>query len=262
MKLILHAKRVYKYRELLRNLILRDIKTRGKQSFLGYLWIIINPFFSMVIYTLIVSVFLGVELTDIPYPVFVFCTLLPWSYFASTFNLITGSLVRHTSLITHIAFPREILLIASLIGPLFDLGISYVMLMFLMLVYRIPFHLTMLCIPGLLIIQMLLTFGLGSLFASLNVYYRDVSYFTGILLRAWMFLSPVVYPLDRVPEQYRFLYMLNPMAVLIDAYRSIVLKGQLPQAGYIIYSLLVAGVLLMIGYTLFKRLEPTFVDFI
>lgn len=253
---------VYQYRELLLNLVIRDVKTRSKQSFLGYLWVVINPFFSMVAYTLMVSVFLGVKLTETPYPVFIFCSLLPWNYFASTLVASTNSLVAHTQLVTHVAFPREILPLSALIGPLFDLGISYILLILLMILYSVPLYITILFVPCFLLIQMILTLGLAFILSSLNVYYRDVSYFVGILLRGWMFLSPVVYPLERVPEQYRFLYMLNPMAPLIEGYRQLIFHNQLPYTLSMIYATGVAILVLISGYLFFKRLEPTFSDVI
>jgi len=255
-------KNIYNYRELLHNLVIRDIKLRGKQSFLGYLWIILPPFFSMIIYTVVVSKFLGVQVGSIPYPVFVFCSLLPWGFFVNTLNRCTSSLVAHASLITHISFPREILPLSSIIGELFSLGISYIMLIVLMIVYRIPFHLTALLTPGLLFIQIILTLGIALFLSSLNVYYRDIGYFTGIGLRFWMYLSPVIYSLENVPAKYHQMYMLNPMAPIIDGYRRVILEGRFPDVWYLVYVVIIAIITLIIGYTTFKKLEPVFADVI
>ncbi len=255
-------KNVYGYRELLHNLIIRDIKIRGKQSLLGYLWILLPPFFSMVIYTLVVSKFLGVQVGTIPYPVFVFCGLLPWGCFVNTLNRGTLSLVAHASLITQINFPRELLPLSAIIGELFNLGISYVMLAGVMFVYRVPFYITALFTPCILIIQTVLALGIALLLAALNVYYRDVGYFTGIGLRFWMYLSPIIYSLENVPSKYRSIYMLNPMTPILDGYRRVLLEGRLPDGEYFAYTIVVAFIMLGIGYITFKKLEFAFADVI
>lgn len=255
-----HIKQIYSYRELLSSLIARDIKIRGKQSFLGYLWIILNPLFSIVIFTVIIAVFLDTKFMETPYPVFLACTLLPWNFFSNTLEASMWSVVSHTSLITQIAFPKELLPIAAVIRSLFDFGLSLVMFIVLMLIYQEPMHLTAIFFPGLLLIQITLTLGLAFYLSALNVYYRDVSYFVGILLRGWMFLSPVIYPVDRVPAKYAFWYMLNPMTPLINGYRQLLLTGQVPDMGYILYVSVIAIGILGSGYYVFKKLEPTFAD--
>lgn len=253
---------VYRYRDLLYNLIVRDIKIRSKQSLLGYLWILLPPFFSMVIYTVVISKFLGIEVGTVPYPVFVFCSLLPWGCFANTLTKGASSLVAHASLITHVSFPREVLPLAAVIGELFNLGISTILLLSLMIGYRVSFHATFLLSPVILGIQIVLTLGLTLFFSALNVYYRDVGYFVGIGLRFWMYLTPVIYSLENVPSKYRQIYLLNPMAPIIDAYRRLILEGTLPNAGYVLYASLIAVVMLIVGYVTFKKLEPTFADVI
>lgn len=253
---------VYQYRELLHNLIVRDIKIRGKQSLLGYLWIFLPPFFSMVIYTVVVSRFLGVNVGTVPYPVFVFCSLLPWGCFVNTLTRSASSLVAHATLITHVSFPREVLPLASIIGELCNLGISAILLLFLMMVYRVSFHATSFLIPVILGIQTILTLGLALFLSALNVYYRDVGYFIGIGLRFWMYLSPVIYSLENVPSKYRQIYLLNPMAPIIDAYRRLILEGALPNVKYLLYASLISVVMLFVGYITFKKLEAAFADVI
>lgn len=257
-------KSIYNYRELLHNLVIRDIKIRGKQSLLGYLWIFLPPFFSMIIYTVVISRFLGVRVGDgaIPYPVFVFCSLLPWGCFVNSLTKGASSLVAHAPLITQISFPRELLPLSAIIGELFNLGISYGMLLVLMVVYRVPISLTALLAPGILAIQTILTLGLTFLLSALNVYYRDVGYFTGIGLRFWMYLSPVIYSLENVPSKYRSIYMLNPMTPIIDGYRRIFLEGTLPDRLYLSYTAIFAFIMLFIGYAAFKKMEQTFADVI
>lgn len=253
---------LYHYRELLQNLVLRDIKLQGKQSFLGYLWVIIPPFFSMIVYTLIVSRFLGVQVGTLPYPVFVFCTLLPWNLFVNTLSKCTETLIRHTTLITHVKFPSEILILASIVGELMNAGISSVLLMVLMLAYHVSVSATILFTPCLLLIQLMFTVGLGLLLSALHVYYRDVGYFASMLYRFWMYLSPVIYSLENVPVRYRTLYLLNPMAVIIDGYRCVILEGSLPHNWSLLYVICVAWIMLIVGYTAFKKLERTFADII
>lgn len=255
------------HRELVENLVMRDIKARYKQSVLGYAWAVLNPLVLTFVYYLVGGIFLGQANATFPFAVHICFGVLFWNLFSTGLLTATEGLVSHLSLITKVYFPREVFPVSAVISKLVDFGFGLIGLIPLLLMYRLlPAPTILLCIP-LLAIQLLFTMGLGMLCACANLFYRDVRYLVQLSLGIWLYLVPNIYTLEKVaayPGVYKF-YMLNPMAVLIEAYR----RAAFPQTGSLIELLPYLGLatvsavaIFIIGYTVFKRNEARFAEFI
>jgi lipopolysaccharide transport system permease protein len=253
---------LYKFRELLWAWTLREIKVRYKQSFIGGLWAIIQPFSMMVMLTIVFSVFTRISTGGVPYPVFYYTALLPWVLFTSAISYAVPSLVSNMSLVTKIYFPREILPFSSIGAAFFDFCVASTIYILMMVVYRVHLYRVAMWLPLLLLIQIILILGIVLFLSALMVFYRDVRFVIPLLTQIWMYASPIIYPVSSVPEKYLSLYMLNPMASLIDGYRKIMLYGQPPEMEYIALSGVISLIGLFIGYKYFKKTEGIFADMI
>ena len=259
------------HRELVENLVMRDIRARYKQSALGYAWAVFNPLILALIYTLVGGVFLGQMNDKFPYAVHAYYGLLFWNLFQTGLATATEGLVGNLNLITKVYFPREVFPIAAVLSKVVDFGFGLIGFLPLLLLYKImPSPGFFLIIP-LLIIQLLFTIGLGLLTSCANLFYRDVRYLVQLTLGFWIYLVPNIYPLERVekigqthPWAYT-LYMLNPMATLIEATRRVTFPqmGDVrPLTPYIASAGLVSVVTFVVGYIVFKRYESRFAEFI
>ncbi len=260
--MIRNFRTLYQYRDLLWLWTLRTIKVRYKQSLLGTLWVILQPLSLMVIFTVVFSLFVRVPTEGIPYPVFSYAALLPWTFFATSISFGITCLTNNLNLITKIYFPREILPIAVVAAGFFDFLVSLVMFALLLFFFRISISAWFLLIPVLLLIQVFLTLGIVLIASAMNVYYRDIQFVVPLFLQLLMFASPVVYPVSLVPENLLWLYMLNPIAALIQSYRDITLLGQSPNWLYLLIAAAVSLLIFGIGFLFFKRAEPEFADII
>lgn len=259
--LIQNMQELYRFRNLLWIWSFREIRIRYKQSVLGGIWAILQPFSTMLIFTLIFGWIIKVPSDDIPYPVFFYSALLPWTFFSSAVSSAIPSLVSNLNLVTKIYFPREVLPMASIMAAFVDFLIAAVLYFILLIIYQVPLRLSLLWLPVLLIMQILLTMGVSFLGAALIVAYRDIRFVVPLALQLWMYLCPVAYPLSSVPENLRFLYMLNPMAGIIESYRRI-LMGKGPAWEYLVFELAIIIPLFLLGYFYFKRKEAFFADII
>lgn len=254
---ILETFRYYKY--LLYQLTQREIKARYKQSFVGYAWVVFNPLAQLLVYTFIFSIILRSPSQNIPYPIFLFAGLLPWGLFQGSVAIATQSLVDNAPLIRKVSFPREIIPYSVMLAKIIDFLVSALIFIAFMLIYRIPFTPQALFVIPLFFIQLFLTAGISLMLSAFNLFYRDVQYLANLVLMLWMYLSPIVYPLELVPEKYRTLYDLNPMVGIIDGYRSALFNFPL-QWQLIGWSMLSSVVIFIIGYSIFKRAERVFAD--
>ena len=255
-------KEVWNYRELLYFLTKRDIKVRYKQTVLGGLWAIIQPVFAMVVFTLFFGRLAKIPSDGIPYPIFVYAGLLPWTYFANAVSSSGNSLVGSANLITKVYFPRLIVPASASMGGLLDFFIAMLVLVALMIYYHFIPSLAILLFPILVGLTFLCALGVGLWLSALNVQYRDIRYVIPFLIQLWMFVSPVIYPVSMVKEKYQWLLALNPMGGVIKAYRAAIL-GHLP----VDWSLLsistgVILILLISGLFNFRRTERCFADVI
>ncbi|MBU0619011.1 ABC transporter permease [Patescibacteria group bacterium] len=258
--MLVYLKQIYQYRELLWNLTAREIKARYKQSVLGYFWVILNPFFQMLVMALIFSVVMKVPSWGIPYPVFLYVGLLPWNLLAKSLESATNSLVNNASLIKQIALPRELFVISTILAKIVDFFLASSILVLFMVFYQIPINLTIFWLIPVFLTQLIFTFGLGLLLAAANLFYRDIQYLLGLIITLWMYLTPVIYPVEIVPESYRFIFKLNPMAVFVNAYRQIVFNQTPPNFNSLGIAILVCVIILLVSYKIFKKLEGLFAD--
>ncbi|MFC1998003.1 ABC transporter permease [Chloroflexota bacterium] len=240
----------------------RTIRGRYQQSMLGGLWAIIQPAASVFILSIIFTQFIPVDTGDIPYPIFSYVAVVPWTLFVSSLTDMTASLVSNMTLVTKIYFPREVLAIASMLARLVDFGISGALLVVLFIIYGVQvISPALLLLPVVILIQIALITGLGLMTASLNIFYRDVQPLLTLIIQLWFYASPIIYPVTMVPEQYRTLYFLNPMAGIIESYRAILLQQSLP-GPYIYPAAIISIIILVVGYWVFKRVEPSFADIV
>lgn len=249
-------------RELLFTWAKRDFKVRYSQSVLGAAWAILQPLSLMVIFSVIFSVFIRVPTDGIPYPIFAYTALLPWSFFANSLNSAIPSLVNNMNLVSKIHFPREILPLSAIIVGTADFLVASSIFVLMLFIYRIAVGLTVLFVPLVLAIQVILTLGISLLASAVNVFYRDVRFVIPLSLQVWMYLSPIIYPVNLVPERVRPIYFLNPMAVFIDTYRRTILLNQMPDWPYMGTAALVSVLFTIISYRYFKRAEREFADFV
>jgi homopolymeric O-antigen transport system permease protein len=252
---------IWEYRELLYFLIWRDIKVRYKQTVLGAGWAIIQPVLTMVVFTIVFGRLARIPSGGIPYPVFSMAALVPWTYFSTALSSGSQSVVASQHVISKVYFPRLLVPLASVLGPLVDSAIAFLVLIALMFWYGTVPGIAVVWLPALLLLA-ILTAAAGSVWLSaLTVQYRDVRYVVPFVIQLWMFASPVIYPASHVPERWRTLYFLNPMAGVIEGFRWALVGGSPPgwstlgSAGVVIAALL-------LGAAYFRRLEGTFADHI
>lgn len=246
------------YRELLLAMARRDLLVRYKQALLGAGWAILSPVLHMLVFTVIFTRVVRLE-TSVPYPVYVYAGLLPWMMFAGSLRSAMTSLTGQPSLVTKVWFPREVLVFATLLVGLVDFLVAGVGLAGLMLWYRIDVSLTLLALPLVLIVQLVFTAGLALLAAMANLFWRDVRHVADVLLTIWMFSTSVVYPVERVGGTLGRVLALNPMTPIIDAYRAVLLRGELPGQAFAAAAV-VALLTLAAGWLVFHRGEPRFAE--
>lgn len=254
---------VVTHRELIENLVIRDIKARYKQSTLGIAWAILNPLLTSLIQTLfLVYVLKRVNPSGLPAPVYAYMGTLFWNLFASGLTGATESLVSHLSLITKIYFPREVFPVAAVFGKVVDFLFGLAGLIPLLIIFKVLPGPTVILLIPLILIQLIFTTGLGMLFACANLFYRDVRHLIGLVMVLWGYLVPTFYTLEHIPPGLRPYYLLNPIAVTIDSARRLAF----PQMGgevqwlHIGIAAVVSLVVFLVGYTVFKRYEPNFAE--
>lgn len=248
------------HRPLLYAWVIRTIRARYKQSLLGGLWAIVQPAVATLIFSVVFTYFVPIDTGGIPYIVFSYAALAPWTFFTSALSDMVESLVNNMNLVSKIYFPREILPIAALLARLLDFGIASLVLAVLMLYFGVPVTPMLLpYLPAVLAVQLALALGLGFIGAALNVFYRDIKHLIALTIQAWLYATPIIYPVQAVPAWLRPYYFLNPMTGIIEAYRDILLRQQAPSS-YLLVSLAIAGTILVLGYRFFKRVEFQFAD--
>ena len=212
-----------KHRDLLWMWAQREIQIRYKQSILGTAWAIIQPLVLMIMFSIIFANFLKVESDGLPYPLFSYAAVLPWTLLATSINFGIPSLVGNMNLVTKIYFPREILPLGSIIAALIDFLIAGIVFVGMMIWYHIPISWNILWLPVILMIELALILGVTLPASALNVFYRDIRFVIPLGLQLWMYASPVIYPISMVPEKFQGIYGLNPMVGILDSYRRVLL---------------------------------------
>ena len=253
-------KELWEYRELLYFLTWRDIKVRYKQTVLGAAWAIIQPFFMMVVFSLFFGYLARVPSDGIPYPIFTYCALLPWQLFAHALGESSNSLVANERLITKVYFPRLVVPLSAVLGGLVDFVIAFVILLGMMAYYHIAPTIMIFTLPLFVLLAIMTALAVGLWLSALNVQYRDVRYTITFITQFWLFATPVAYSSSLVPERWRWLYGLNPMAGVVEGFRWALL-GKTEGPGAMLYISIGVVVLLLVGgLYYFRRMEQTFAD--
>ena len=253
---------LWHYRELLYFFAWREIKVRYRQAALGVAWAVIQPLFAMIIFTLLFGKLARVPSEGIPYPIFCYTALLPWTYFSSVLALASNSLVSNDSLLTKVYFPRVLLPAGTALAGLVDLAIGSFLLVGLMLYYHVHTSWVLLLSPLVILITMLVTMGVSMVMAAANVRYRDVRYALPFLIQIWLFATPIIYPVSMIPERFRPILALNPCWGMVSAFRACVFP-QLPFDFKLIGTSIGVAVLLFLGGAYyFYRAEKSFADVI
>jgi lipopolysaccharide transport system permease protein len=260
--MISHFVELTRSRDLLWSWTVRELKVRYSQSVMGSAWAILQPLALMIIFTLVFSIFLKIPTNGVPYAIFAYTALLPWTFLASSLTLAIPSLVNNMNLVSKIYFPREVLPIASITATFVDFLIGSVTYIILMAIYHIQVQWTIVFVPLLILIQIILTLGVTLFASALNVFYRDIRFIIPLALQVWMYLSPVIYSVETVPEGLRPFYFLNPMAILIDSYRRVILFGLTPDWPYLGLAVAISLLIALLGYRYFKSAERSFADLI
>ena len=251
---------LWEYRELLYFLTWRDIKVRYKQTAIGVAWAVIQPFFAMVIFSIFFGQLAKIPSDGIPYPIFAYCALLPWQLFSHALNESSNSLVANQGLITKVYFPRLIIPVAPVLAGLVDFGIAFLVLIGMMLYYGIMPTFAVFTIPLFLILAVATALSVGLWLSALNVEYRDVRYTIPFLTQFWLFATPVAYSSSLVPESWRALYGLNPMAGVVEGFRWALLGKAEGPGTLLVVSVMVVIILFIGGLYYFRRMEKTFAD--
>jgi len=253
---------LWHYRELLYFLVWRDIKVRYKQTVLGVGWAIIQPLMMMVVFTLVFGRFAKIPSDGLPYPIFAFAALLPWTYFSEALNRASVSVVNETNLVQKIYFPRLLLPISGVVTPLVDFVPAFGVFLVMMVWYGILPAWSVCALPIFVLLALLTALSVSLWLSALNVKYRDVKHTIPFLVQLWLYASPVVYPISLVPQEWRVLYSLNPMAGVVEGFRWALLNKESPDFAVVAVSAGVVVALLVGGLTFFNRMEQTFADVI
>ena len=253
---------IWRYRELMFTLMLRDIQVLYKQAALGAAWAVIQPVFAVTVFTIVFGSFAKMPSDGIPYPIFAFAAVLPWTYFAEATRRASTGLVDDSELVRKVYFPRLVIPLAKVTAPLLDFAIAFVVLLVLMAFYGVAPSFKLLAIVPLILIAGLLALAIGLWLGPVNVRFRDVKHTVPFMLQIGMYASPIVYPLSQVPAEWQTLYSLNPMVGVIEGFRWAVFDRGHPDFAALGIGLAVIAVLLVAGLVFFKNQERTFADVI
>jgi lipopolysaccharide transport system permease protein len=256
----LDLKELWEYRELLYFLVWRDIKVRYKQTALGAAWAILQPFMTMVVFSLFFGMLAKMPSDGVPYPLFAYAALVPWTFFAYGLSQSADSLVASANLIKKIYFPRLIIPIASVLSGGVDFAIAFAVLIGLMLFYGIVPTINIIWLPFLLLLGLVTALGVGLWLSALNVQYRDVRYTTPFLTQLWLFATPIAYPSSLLPESWKLIYAMNPMVGVVEGFRWALLGTQTAPGPIVFASGLAAVAFFTGGLLYFRRMEDSFVD--
>ena len=251
---------VWEHRELLYFLTWRDIKVRYKQTVLGITWAVLQPFLLMVVFSVFFGRLAKVPSDGFPYPLFTFCGLLPWQLFAHALTESSNSLVANERLITKVYFPRLVIPLSAVLTGLVDFIFAFLVLLGMMIHYGVMATSVLWTLPLFILLAVATALGVGLWLSALNVQYRDVRYTIPLITQCWLFLSPVAYPSSIVPEPWRLLYGVNPMAGVVEGFRWALLGKADPPGTMLAVSVMVTVLLLISGLFYFRRMEKTFAD--
>lgn len=250
---------IYNYREMIYNLVRKDLRGRYKGSVLGFLWTFINPLLQLVVYTIVFSMIMraGIE----KYYLFLFVALIPWTFFSNCISGGCASILNEKSLVTKIYFPREVIPISFVTSSFMNMLFSFIVVLLVVFFFGDNVNvLAMVSLPIIMVIEYILALGCTLLLSALTVYFRDLQHIMGIVSMAWQFLTPVMYSEDMVPDELMPIFLCNPMTKIINAYRDVLYYGKFPDFGELMLPTFISVVILIIGFAVFHKLQRNFVE--
>jgi lipopolysaccharide transport system permease protein len=256
----LDVRELWHYRELLLRLAWRDVSVRYKQTSIGVTWAILQPFLTMVAFTLVFGKFADFPSKGIPYPIFVYSALLPWTYFASSVAQSSTSLVSNKALVTKVYFPRILLPLAGVTVPIVDFLLAFVVLVGMMVWFAVWPSFAIVLAPLFLLMALLTALGVGLLLSAVNVRYRDVPYAIPFMIQIWLYFSGVVYAISALPEKWQWVLAFNPLTAVISGFQWGVVGTAPPELGKTLVSVAAMAVIFVVGLWYFRRSEPKFAD--
>jgi ABC-type polysaccharide/polyol phosphate export permease len=268
--LVSHLRELLQFKDLVRNLVVRDLKVRYKNSVLGILWSWLNPLFMMLVYTVVFTIMQpgGNGVSNEQFPAFILCALLPWNFFSSAITGSVNVIIENANLVKKVYFPREILPISVVLSNLVNFGISLMVLVPMLFVFRVRLTPWALMLPVIVALQLCFITGVAFVLSTLNVFYRDTKVVIEVAMMAWFFVTPIFYPIDILPRSqqilgwtidvHRWTRILNPMASLVAAYRDVLFYGRRVGTDFLARTALTALVVLVVGYAVFYRYSKVF----
>lgn len=256
----INSDEIWRFRELLYFFTWRDLKVRYRQTVIGVLWALIQPLLTMIVFSVFFGRYAGVQSEGVPYPIFVYVGLLPWTLFSQSLARSSASVVSNSHLIKKIYFPRLITPLAAAMSSVIDFLIGFVILFFMMTVYKVPYTAGWLSLPFLILITFVCSVGLGFWLSAINTLYRDIQYIIPFAIQIGLFLTPVIYPVSIVTDKYAWLLYLNPMAGIIETYRALLLGYKSVPVFGLVLSVAVSLLFFISGIFFFRRMERIFAD--
>lgn len=251
-------KEIYNYREMLINIVRKDLRTRYKGSFLGFLWTFVNPLLQLVVYSIIFSTVMSINIEK--YPMFLFVALLPWIFFSNTLLVGTNTIISNKDLVKKIYFPREILPIAVTTSGLMNLLFGFVIVFPCLILFKIQLTSALIYLPIVILVAYIMSLAFAILLSCLNVYFRDLEHIMGIIMMGWFYFTPIVYPIEMIPQKYFKYFFLNPEATVIASFRDILFYGKAPSLKLLSLSLLIGVLFLIFSHNIFKILQKDFAE--
>ncbi|WP_352402719.1 ABC transporter permease [Pyramidobacter sp.] len=259
MKILTRAKEIYDYREMVYNLVRRDLHGRYKRSFFGFAWTFLNPLLQLIVYTIVFSTIMRAGIDK--FYLFLFVALIPWTFFSASLTGGCGSVLAQGNMVKKIYFPREVLPIAYVTTSFVNMLYCFVVVFAVVAVSGVGFNLrALLCLPFVMLVEYVICLGVALLTSAVTVYCRDLEYMLGIVSMLWMYLTPVLYPISMVPRRYLPLFMLNPMTPVITAYRDILYAAKAPELSTLLHSLAMGVLVLGVGWYVFEKLQRGFAE--
>lgn len=251
-------KELYNYREMMFNLVKKDLRTRYKGSFLGFLWTFINPLLQLVVYTIVFSSIMKINVDK--FYIYLFVGLIPWIFFTSSIQVSVSSIIGNKDLIKKIYFPRIVIPLSIVSSGFMNMIFSMVIVFGALIISGIGIGYSIIYLPLIMILEYMFILGMAFIFSALDVYFRDLEHILGIVLMAWFYLTPIVYTVDMIPQEYLWLFNINPMTSVIEAYRDVLYYQVAPEFSNLGIIFFWSVTLIIIGYAVFQKLQKNFVE--
>ena len=249
---------ILEFKELLINLTKKNLKLKYKNSVLGFFWSFLNPLMMMIVYTFAFKYVLKIKIPN--FTVFLLAGLLPWTFFQSSIQESTNSIVNNAALIKKVYFPKEIIPISGILSNFINFFITLIVVFVAIIFFKIKIGLSIIVLPLILLLLLLFTIGLSLLLSSLNVLYRDISHFVEIIFMAWFYVTPIVYSMDLIPQKFKIILLANPMTLIVESIRATLLYNTMPKIKYLLIIMLVDFMFVLVGYKVFDNMQKSFAE--